>query len=171
MSDDNYYQEFIDANKPQDTTDVVLPGWVTDKNSSLAAFRAIQTLYSQKNKYIQKHRLKSDYTKKSTFQIQKSEVARIACVNPQPLFNSNSYSAQLSAHLQVINDKLEEQKNRRISQRSTGLRTKNKDQLVKEVQEQRRISTETLNELVDAAYERTLENLPLDVRTKLKIGI
>ncbi|WP_372758276.1 hypothetical protein [Litorivivens sp.] len=167
----SYYDEYIDSNELPQSSEEDLPTWVSDKNSSMAAYRAIQTLYLQKRKYIKRHGMQSDYTKKSNFLIKKSEVALIARVNPQPLFHSNSYSAQLSAHLKNINERLEYQKNKRITQKPGGLRSKNKEQLVKEIQEQNNINAKTLAEVVDAAYERTLINVPLDIRTKLKITI
>ena len=121
-----------------------------------------------KKQYIRKHGLKSHYKKKSTYQISKSEVANLVGIKPQPLFNSCSYSDSLSSYFNDVNDELNTYKDRRIKNKG-GLRQKNKDALVKELQETKYNNDRLLTDTIENLFEKTLDRIPLDVRRKLGI--
>jgi hypothetical protein len=86
--------------------------------------------------------------------------------DPQPLFNSCSYSKSLKNYFNDVNKELDAYRERRIRNKG-GLRQKKKDVLVKELQETKVNNERLLVDTVDAVYERTINNLPLDVKRKL----
>lgn len=169
MSDDNYFEDFLDADDLSEQGKEQLPAWVSEKNSSFKAYEAINVLKIQKKQFIRRHSLKSQFIKKSSYKISKAEVARIVMAKPQPLFNSVTYSDALSRYLDNVNQELEEVKLRKIAKNKGGLRVKHKEELVKELQVVNKENKDLLMETVEAVYERTLNNLPLDVKRKLKI--
>lgn len=167
--DDIYLNEFLDADDLPEQGNKSFPVWVSDKNSSLKAYEVIKILQTQKKQYIRRHSLKSQFIKKSSYQISKAEVARMTNVKPQPLFNSVIYSDALSRYLDSVNHELEEAKLRKIAKNKGGLRVRQKEELVKELQATNKEKKDLLLETVDAVYERTLMKLPLDVKRKLKL--
>lgn len=170
MSDDNYLDQFIDQDDVQEEAKA-LPGWVTHENNSIKAYQAIETLRKEKKRFIRGHSLKSNYRKKSDYQIMKAEVARIAGTHAQPLFGSVSYSEKLTAHFEEVNQKLEEAKNNRLSKARNGFNTRLKSELVKEL----RVKTEEVDKFaqkyVDEIVKRSIDQLPLDVKRKLKLDV
>lgn len=167
MTNDNYYNEFLGDDLENSDKDQ-LPGWVSGKNSSLKAYTSIEKLKKIKKAYIRRHNLKSQYTKKSAYLILKSEVARLVGVNPQPLFNTCSYSESLTRHLTTINMELEKAKANRVKNQG-GLRQKRKQELIRELQLLQKKEKDLLVETIDTVYERTLSNLPLPIRRKLEL--
>lgn len=168
MIDDDYYKEFLDSDESENDEPLSLPNWVNQKNNSHKSYIAIENLKKDKRKFIRNNGLKSSYVKKSNYQIQKAEVARLVGCKPQPLFNSCSYSEALTRYLDDVNKELAVSRERRITNKG-GLRQKKKDDLVKELQETKINSERLLVDTVDAVFERTINNLPLDVRRKLGI--
>ena len=167
---DSYYDEFLGEDEFDDNVSQKLPNWVSSKNSSQNAFEAIEALKKVKGQFIRKHGLKSQYKTKSTYQISKTEVAKKVGAKPQPLFNSCSYSELLTKYFNDVNEELDAYRERRIKNKG-GLRQKKKDELVKELQQTKVSNDQLLVETVDAVYERTINNLPLDVRRKLGIKL
>lgn len=165
MSDD-YYDEFLDSDDLETDVPEKLPAWVSAKNSSQKAYEAIEELKKVKRQFIRKHGLKSQYKTKSTYQVSKTDVARLVGPKPQPLFNSCSYSESLTKYFNDVNKELDAYRERRIRNKG-GLRQKKKDDLVKELQETKVNNERLLVDTVDAVYERTINNLPLDVKRKL----
>jgi hypothetical protein len=163
---DGYYDEFLDSDDLEESTLAKLPSWVSPKNSSQKAYEAIEELKKVKRQFIRKHGLKSQYETKSTYQISKTEVAKLAGPEPQPLFNSCSYSKLLKKYFNNVNRELDAYRERRIRNKG-GLRQKKKDVLVKELQETKVNNERLLVDTVDAVYEQTINNLPLDVKRKL----
>jgi hypothetical protein len=167
---DNYYDDFLDSNESENNESEGLPDWVSPNNSSLKAYEAIEEIKKEKKKYIRRNGLKSQYVKKSNYQIQKSEVARSVGAKPQPLFNSCSYSESLSRHLDAVNKQLDEAREKRIKNKG-GLRQKKKELIIKELQEANHKNDNLLTETVDKVFERTMNNMPLDIKRKLGLGV
>ncbi len=166
MSDD-YYEEFLDADDVDAAVPINFPSWVSSKNSSQKAYEVIVDLKKVKRKFIRKHGLKSEYSTKSSYQIQKSEVARLVGSKPQPLFNSCSYSESLTEYLKGVNEELAKAKEKRIKNKGGGLWQENKDALVKELQESKNNNEQLLVKTVDKVFEKTIDSLPLDIKRKL----
>jgi len=171
MSDDNYLEQFIGQNDLQADDAKVFPAWASNKNNSLKAFEAIDSFHKQKKRFIRSHSLKSQYKKKSDYQITKAEVARMVGINPQPLFGSAGYSDALTVHLNEVNQKLEDAKNNRLSKVRNGLNTRRKGELVKELQDKTKEVERCAQMNVDEVVKRSIANLPLDVKRKLKLDI
>lgn len=171
MKDESYYDEFLDDSELPSTQEFKedVPAWVSQKNSSYASYQAILSLQVEKTKYIRKHSLKSDYKKKSNYQVKKSEVAKIVKKNAQPLFNSNSYSDDMSDFLKDINKSLNKKKDLKISSKA-GLQNKKKEDLIVEHKELMKSYENSQEQTVDGLYQKLLDNLPLDIKRKLKIG-
>lgn len=171
MLNDDYLNEFLVNDKASLTqkSEDALPTWVSRANSSYFAYHAILKLKQQKKAYIKKHSLRSQYTKKSSYQISKSEVALIVKKNAQPLFNSNSYSKELVTFFDDVNSELKEKKEQRINKSKRGLRNKLKEDLVNEHQQLIKSHHESQVKLIDEVYQKVIDNMPLDVKRKLRL--
>ena len=177
---DDYLGRFLGTEDDSTSErEAIFPDWVSEGNSSRACYEALLKLYEQKKRYIRTHNKKTAYTKKSTYQISQSEIAREASkvvrgpgeplLKPQPLFNSVNYAAGLNAEFEAKNKLLQMSKDKAISKRYTGNQAKPKDEVVdlltKSQAEVRRL--EAL--IVSDVYELGLQRMSLDVKTKLKL--
>ena len=174
MTNDEYFDQFNDSDKNH-VEDVSsgknYPEWVSANNSSLAAYEAIKSLYSQKMAYIRNHKKKYHYQKKKVYQINKSEVARAAGLNkPNSLFNSKSvsYAVKLTIELEEKNNALLKTKDKILSGAVTGLNHKTRKELISEVRERDRFK-EIAQTRADELLALTLKHLPLD--TKRRLGL
>ena len=132
---DDYLDRFLDADELSNVESNkvaknVLPNWISAGNSSGDAYKALLSLRDKKKGYIKKHGLKSQYTKKSNYLIQKSEVARVIGKNAQPLFNCNTYSEGLLTFFKELNKDLEIAKEKRIHKVKNGLQSISKESLM-----------------------------------------
>ncbi|HDY85798.1 MAG TPA: hypothetical protein ENI26_08170 [Methylophaga aminisulfidivorans] len=169
MNDADYLDGFLDKDDLEENSNESLPVWVSKSNSSFKAYEAINELNGIKKQYIRRHGLKSQYTKKSNYQISKASVARIVGTTPQAIFNSVDYAGALSRYREEINEKLEQAKLQKIAKNNSGLRGERKEELVKGLQEAKNKNEDLLVETVDKVYERTINSLSLDVKRKLKL--
>ncbi|MEQ3660719.1 MAG: hypothetical protein ABNH21_17380 [Glaciecola sp.] len=171
MHNDEYLNEFLASDEPsvKQKAEDSRPTWVSKTNSSYCAYHAILKLKQQKKAYIKKHSLKSQYTRKSTYQIGKSEVALIVKKNAQPLFNSNSYSKELVIFFNDINSELEEKKEQRINKSKRGIRNKRKEDLINEHQQLIKSHQDSQVKVVNDVYQKVIDNMPLDVKRKLRL--
>ena len=169
MIDDTYYSEFLDSDELGGDEPLSLPNWVNQNNNSHKAYFAVEELRKNKRSFIRRNSLRSRYEKKSSYQIQKAEVARLVGCKPQPLFNSCSYSESLTRYLDDVNNDLSASREKRIANKG-GLRQKRKDDLVRELQITKVSNERLLVDTIDAVFERTINNLPLDVRRKLGLN-
>ncbi|ABM02020.1 hypothetical protein Ping_0152 [Psychromonas ingrahamii 37] len=172
MMDDGYLEQFLDAdelsNEPlEEVEKEKIPKWVSSENSSLNAYNALLLLNKKKKAYIKKHGLKSQYIIKSNYQIKKSEVARATGKTAQPLFHSTAYSESLLRFFNQLNKQLEEAKEKRILTVKNGLQSRNKEDLVNEHKDLLKNHEETQLQTVDGVYQRLLDNMSLDVKSKL----
>jgi hypothetical protein len=172
MSKENYLDDFLDNNdlSLEQPKSKVLPDWVSRDNSSYAVYQAILLLEVEKISFIKKHKLKSEYKKKSNFEIKKSEVARIVGKNAQPLFNSNSYSEELLFFFDETNQNLVTTKEARINAPKSGVGNMRKEDLVVEHKSLLQSHDKSKLQCVDDIYQKFLDNIPLDVKRKLKLG-
>ena len=168
MSD--YLDEFLDADALEESAaKPIRPNWVSDTNSSGAAYEAIQSLYQQKLRYIRQHSKKTDFKNKSTYEISKSEVARVVGVNMQPMFNSVNYADSLQKELAEKNDKLLKSKESKLASRYSGEKGKTKDELIQKVRELKARDKLNSKTTTDEVLELTMKRLPLDVKRNLKL--
>jgi len=174
MIEDEYFAQFDEGNniynKTKSSTNK-LPNWVSDKNSSLSAFNVIQSIFKERMNYIRRHKKKSHFSKKSTYHISKSEVARaVGIKKPNSLFNSVSvtYSGQLTNEINEKNKILLIAKDKAISQIKTGLNQKSKQDLISEVRG-KNIYKNIAESRADELLELALEKMPLD--TKRRLGL
>lgn len=168
MSD--YLDEFLNEDALKESAaQPVRPNWVSDSNSSGAAYQAIQSLYQQKLRYIHQHSKKTDFIKKSTYEISKSEVARVVGVKMQAIFHSVNYASALQKELTDKNDKLLKSKESKQASRYAGEKGKTKDELIQKVRELKARDKLISKTTTDEVLELTLQRLPLDVKRNLKL--
>lgn len=168
MSD--YLDEFLDEDAQEEPTEQqVRQDWVSNSNSSGAAYEAIQALYKQKLRYIRQHTKKTDFRKKSTYEISKSEVARVLGVTPNSIFHSVNYAPKLTVELGDKNDKLLKSKESKLARLFTGEKAKTKDELIQKVRELKARDKLLSKTTTDEVLELTLQRLPLDVKRNLKL--
>lgn len=168
MSD--YLDKFLDADELKaSAAQPVRPNWVSDSNSSGAAYEAIQSLYQQKLRYIRQHSQKKDFKNKSTYDISNSEVARVVGVTMQSIFHSVNYAKELEDELADKNDRLLKSKESKLANRYAGEKGKTKDELIQKVRELKARDKLISKTTTDEVLELTLQRLPLDVKRNLKL--
>lgn len=143
---------------------------VFKSNSSFAAYDAIRYFKHNKLVFIRANCSKTAYVKKSNYLISKTEVARRVGVTPQSMFNTTTYSKDLTAFFVAINDDLQSKAMARIYKKDAGSHaSKRKSELLSIVQlkssELNRVKQQTVCELM----QLTLDKLPLDVRRRLQL--
>lgn len=167
---DDYLNEFLDEEDPELVKEEKRrPEWVSDANSSAVAYEAIQRLFKRKRMYINGHKKRSDYVKKSLYQISKSEVASEVGVKMQPIFYTVGYATQLTLELNEKNEKLATAKDNAIKSPGSGNNQKTKKQLVKELNETTERDEVNSKRTVEDVYAKTLERIPLDVKKAFKL--
>lgn len=166
----DYLDEFLDEDaREESTVKPIRPNWVSDSNSSGAAYEAIQSLYQQKLRYIRQHSKKTDFIKKSNYEISKSEVARMVGVKMQAIFHSVNYASALQKELVEKNDKLLKTKDAKLASRYSGEKGKTKDELIQKVRELKARDQLISKTTTDEVLELTLQRLSLDVKRNLKL--
>lgn len=167
MNNNNYLDSFLDVKDHVESEQKKLPAWVSATNNSLKAYEAINSLVLEKRRFIRGHQNRSHFKKKGSYLISKAEVAALVGSRPQPLFHSADYSSSLTKYFDDENGKLEDAKEKRLSKSKGGLRAKQKDELVKDLQEAKTQNQGILAQTVDQVFEKTLNKMPLDVKRKL----
>lgn len=170
MTDLGYFEQFDDDNSDSSASEQKqLPDWVSDANSSLAAYEAIQSLYKEKMRYIRNHNKKSHYTKKGSYLISKSEVARAAGLDkPNAIFHSVDYAPELTKEFNVKNALLAASKEKALRSRSHSIKDLSKKELQSEIRGRDRYKE--ISELkADEVLALTLEHLPVSVKKQLHL--
>lgn len=174
MNDKDYFDSFLqDDSLLQDDSQkgTETPEWVTEGNVSLGAYNAVKGLRADKLLYIANANAKGDFTKKSSYQISKVEVARLLGVNPQPLFYSHTttYSKPLLDHLKKVNNELLNKLESKLSRYNNGLGSRTKDELISGLREHRQQLSKAKERTADELYNKFKSELSLDIKNKLKI--
>ena len=148
-----------------------LPDWASSKNKSLAAYQAVECLYEEKLKFIRENSRKSDFRRKSDWQINGAELARAVDAKLPTIMHNKVYSHHLKTHLISKNEALEKQMVAKIKsareRRSRGPVMRNKDELVDEIQalKSRVKELEALN--AEAQVSTVVSKLTLPILKKL----
>jgi len=161
-------------------TENELPDWVSEDNASLAAYNAINNIKKEKYAYISKHKTASKFIVAKTFQVQKSEVAKILGKTTPALFYASSYSEKLLEYLEGkedqegvrnggVNGELMKRKNERIAKPRTGLASKSKKEVYVTAQTANSRIKELEAQTAEGQLELAIKKLPLNVRDKLKL--
>lgn len=154
-------------------SDEVRPGWASEANSSLAAWRYVEAQRKEKAGYIKSHHKNKDYLTKSHYQIKPSEVARALEINRSTLMHRSSYSNDFSAYLKAVNAELEVAKQERLERGqkspSRGSIRNSKDELVEANKELKKRIAELEAQKTEELVRQAFDLLPLPVRIKLGI--
>lgn len=170
MIEDNYFDEFLgDDTQTNYGKKEELPSWVSNNNNSLPAYRAIEKMNKEKEAFIKRNGLQSLYVRKANYHISKSVIARMVGCAAQPLFHSAKYSKHLEKHLNKINKELVEKKEKRLRRGRGGVNYKQRKTLVKDYQKATKGLKELQHLTVDEVYKKTIDNLSLDIKIKLKL--
>lgn len=170
MTDLDYFEQFDDGSADNNASEQnLLPDWVSNSNSSLAAYRAIQSLCKEKMRYIRQHTKKSHYTKKSNYQISKSEIARAAGLKkPNSIFHSVDYASNLTKEFNDKNALLVASKEKALRARSSSIKDLSKKELMSELRGRERYK-EIAELKADEVLALTIKRLPLSVKKQLHL--
>jgi hypothetical protein len=169
MSDNYDFHQFLDHDDletPQ--PEEVRPPWAMDKNSSGAAYDAIQKLYASKLRYIRNHTKKGDYKVKSNFQISAKDIYTMAGAT-STIFDKKSYTTSLKDELKDKNEALEKAKERSLNKKYMSHKSKTKDILITELKETKARSVVNLEKTSEELFEMTIARIPMDVKRKLRL--
>lgn len=173
--DDEQSQEPKDA-----ITDVLsIPDWVpNDENdTTYKAWKAICDLRDEKSAAIKDYKkVKDKTTRKSLYEINRSEVARVVDKAANNIFYGTGKSKDhLKRFLNTQNkdlfdlfEKEQEALGKEQSQKSTGIRTKKKEEVVKLYQELEERYKRLQRTAAMAMLDESVSRLPLDLQSYLK---
>ncbi len=168
MNSKNYLEVFLDTDElPPTGLKDDYPDWVSDSNSSQAAYMAIQELYSQKLHFIKTHKKKTRFAKEFSFKISQTSVAQAVGKTPNALFNSVNYASKLREELKRKNDILLSAKENVLAAHFSGNQRKTKKELVQSLQSVEEKNIELNLKTYDEVLELSIQRLPLPIRIKL----
>lgn len=182
LSDD--FLDSLDDEQSQEPKDTIaeessIPDWVpNDENdTTYKAWKAICDLRDEKSAAIKDYKkVKDNTTKKSLYEINRSEVARVVDKAANNIFyGSGKSKGNLKRFLKAQNkdllelfEKEQEALGKDQPQKSTGIRAKKKEEVVKLYQEledrYKRLQRTTAMAMLDESVSR----LPLDLQSYLK---
>lgn len=165
---DEYFEQFLGDETPagEDHRSNKVPAWVSDGNSSRAAYDAIAYLKKKKLRYIKGHN-KKDFTKKLLYQVSKVEVAEAISRTPQSIFRTASYSIDLLDFFNAVNKDLEKKVRAKSERKKHGLQHMSKEQLKTKTRGLSQDLQDAKKSNCEELYGLLLSNMPLDIKKKL----
>lgn len=169
---DNYYNEFLGDESPlnQDTekpkNDI---SWTKLHPTAEKAYQAINDIKEAKLRYIKGHTDSKQFKKKSLWNISKSEVARNVGGTSQSLFNCCSYSSKLAKYLKDIQESLETAVDIQLKRVKKGLHHESKEDVVHKSQKLIKEVKKIRQENCEVLFQKLLDEIPLDVKRKLRL--
>jgi len=181
--DDLLSDDFLDSlgNEPkgESTGEPIIPDWVPcdEGSTTYKSWKAICDLKAEKSAAIKNNKKPKDQTtKKSLYEINRSEVARVVGKAANNIFYGTGRSKndlklfldEQNRELLELFEKQQEALGKAQPQESTGIRAKRKEEIVKLYQEldehYKNLQRTTAMEMLDASISR----LPLDLQSFLK---
>jgi len=164
--------DFLDDEEKPSNQDVLnrnLPHWVSEKNATFKAYKAINAIKLDKCEYILKHKNARAFRTEKSYQVGREEVAQEVQVTRQVLFYTSKYSEQLQSFLDEVNKELDEKKISRLAVKSDGVR----DQPKKEVYGKYKLYKGALAELQKKnASEQVSEAISrMSLQTRKALGL
>lgn len=157
------------------STNLALPNWVSEKNITLAAYKYINKLNTEKLDFIAKHNKVNDYKTKGNYQITASEIARYIEVATTTLISTSVYSKDLKNYLNSTNVKLEEEKSLRLSKHrktlSSGIRQHKKDEIRIDLQNTKKELEKLKQKNAIEQATMVLKSFALPIKQKLGVDL
>lgn len=172
--DDIFDEDFLD-DLDETTTEknkvVSKPSWVCDdeNHTTYKSWIAIKALKRSKEESIRLTKKLTPKTAKSVYQITKEEVAKQVGVPPQGIFRTSSFSNSILIYFNKKNDQLKVLFNKKLENpnKSTGVRSKKKEELVKSYQSIEKELNVLKRQKTKDVLDLALTKMPIDLRTKL----
>lgn len=170
----NYYDDFLleeESGQGTESTEVDKElEWIKLHPTAEEAYKAINNLKDEKLRYIRGHPDKKSYEVKKHWIIYKAEVGRRIEKESQPLFNSNSFSGELTKYFDKVNDDLHKSKESRLNKPNKGYQHKTKEELKNSTIELTNENKKLLQNTCEELYGRLLNDIPLDIKRKLGLN-
>ncbi len=153
-----------------------LPAWVSEKNKSLEAWRALQMLEKERQTYIKSHRKPQDFNKTSLWQIRASAVARAIGQSPSYLDPKRgvSWASAFCKELDTCNKELAKKKEQRLDtyrkNKAKGRAAKPRSEIDEQIRALEKENEKLKNKLNQLELEGVRSNLTLPIRKVLGIG-
>jgi hypothetical protein len=170
------FLESLDEPKVEEVIPVT-PEWVVDNNShtTYKAWQAILKLKSRKQLGIKSYgKVCTSKTAKSLYEIKKSEIASEVGISAQSIFRTSSFSPFILSFFNEVNAALlifheREQQKQKKRQRISGIRSKNKETILKNHQGLEKELTLLKARTTKETLDLVINKMPLDF--KLKLGL
>jgi len=152
-----------------------IPDWVSETNSSAAAYMVIQALRDERRAYIYDHVQASDFKKKANWQISIRQIAVRIDRSVQTLIGTQvKYAHDLKRYVRRINSDLSKEKDSHLAKyhrkpKSGGVRGKKKSILEEENRKLRADLEKVKAENVAKKVEMAVTQMPLDLKRKLGV--
>lgn len=146
-----------------------MPSWGSNEDHSAKAYEEINKLVEVKQLFIKKNKSKSAYKTKGNYLMTKTEVGKLVGINSQSLFSKYVFSKLLKKHFNKKNKELDEKAQKKINAPKRSHQSKNKSELVSEVQRKSDYLTNLQTKNAHELLQLTLDKLPLDVKRILKL--
>lgn len=170
----NYYDDFLLGEENEQGLESIEVDkgleWIKLHPTAEKAYNAINSLREEKLRYIRGHPNKKSYEVKKHWTINKAEVGRRIGKESQPLFNSNTFSGELTKYFDKINNELRDAQKERIKKPNKGYQHKSKKELKKRTIKLTKENEKLLQNTCEELYGRMLNDMPLDVKRKLGLN-
>lgn len=172
---DEFLDSLDDGVTPEINKQSSSPKWVVDdaEHTTFKVWKTILLLQEEKEANIKQFgKIANNKTPKSLYKINKTDVASIVGPTPQSIFQMSKFSEQAFNLLKDTNKELyklhtKEQVKQCKRRKSSGVRSKNKNELVDEIQELRNQFEELQKRSVKETLDLAVQNMPIDLRIKL----
>lgn len=172
--DELFTDGFLDSLDDDSTIEqITLPTWVIDykEHTTYRAYHAILELKAQAEMVIESFGEVETKKTPKFYQLKKSNIARKVGVSAQSIFNTSSFSSDIRAFFDDVNDELlrkhQAEQKKQIRRKKTGIRIKKKDQIVVSHQSLEKrysaLKALTTKEVLDLSIEK----MPIDLKAKL----
>jgi len=151
----------------QDHLYSLLPDWVSEKNATLKAYNAINSIKLDKLEYIQKNKTKHAFRTQKLYQVKTEEVATKVGVTPQVLFHTSTYSDSLKSFLKEINDELRDKKIKRLEAKPEGVRARPKTEVYESYQSCKKDLVEVKKKNASDQVSEAISRMSTQTRNKL----
>ncbi|PMH36913.1 hypothetical protein BCU69_03995 [Vibrio cyclitrophicus] len=149
------------------------PSWVVNEpeHTTRKAYYAILDLKKEAEEAISSFGEVATNKTKKFYQIKKSNVAKVVGRSAQSIFNASSFSKDIEAFFDDVNQELLEmhelEQKKQLNRKKTGIRVKKKEVIVKSHQSLEKKYNELKARSVKETLDLAVAKMPLDLKAKM----
>ncbi len=171
LMSDEFLDSLVDASDKSDQNEQ--PLWVVNKpeHTTYKAYHAILDLKKEAEKAISSFGEVATNKTKKFYQIKKSKVADVVGRSPQSIFNASSFSKDIGAFFDDVNQELlkkhELAQSKQLKRKRKGIRVNKKEVIVQSHQSLEKKYNELKARSVKETLDLAVAKIPLDLKAKM----